>query len=160
MRAFCLSVIAVSVIAAMGQEVHHLEAGGEAVQLLEVAEAMDSQHASVRELGESSTKKKDCADTLSCKKQKGKKSDAQKAKAGLFGKRKVNVKQMDSEQKVVDKQKAKAKEGYHKLLKGTYKDGKGKKEKRKAAREGARKKMAAAKTKAKEKAKKSLLNSK
>merc|ERR1712216_975248 len=138
-------------------------------ELLEVAELQLDSAAVV------TMKKKDCADSLSCKKRKGKgKSDLDKAKAGLFGKRKVDVKQMDSEQKIVDKQKAKAKEGYHKLLKGTYKDGKGKKkkgknaakevlaksDKRKAAREGARKKMAAAKTKAKEKAKKSLLNSK
>merc|ERR1711903_376883 len=141
-------------------------------ELLEVAELQLDSAAVV------TMKKKDCADSLSCKKRKGKgKSDLDKAKAGLFGKRKVNVKQMDSEQKIVDKQKAKAKEGYHKLLKGTYKDpkkGKKKKEKemkaakevlaksnkRKKAREGARKKMGAAKLKAKERSQKSVLSAK
>lgn len=54
-------------------------------------------------LGETEIKKKeskkDCADSLSCKVSKAQKAKELKAKKGLFGKRKVNVKQIDQEQK-------------------------------------------------------------
>merc|ERR1711937_23848 len=122
-------------------------------------------------------KKKDCAEGLNCpdrkaKGKKGKMSQNQKAKAGLFGRRKINVKQIDTERKKMDKRAASMKEKYHKLLSGkeAKKNGKhkgkiakkaqevyAKSRKRKSARESARKKMAASKTKSKEKFKKSNL---
>merc|ERR1712070_1099740 len=67
-------------------------------------------------------KKKDCADSLSCKVSKKQKAHELKAKKGLFGKRKVNSKQIDNEEKKAKKSKKKMKETYQKLLKGTLKD--------------------------------------
>merc|ERR1711966_539852 len=65
-------------------------------------------------------KKKDCAEGLNCpdRKAKGKMSQNQKAKAGLFGRRKINVKQIDTERKKMDKRAASMKEKYIKLLSG------------------------------------------
>merc|ERR1711934_892016 len=109
-------------------------------------------------------KKKDCAEGLNC--------PDRKAKGGLFGRRKINVKQIDTERKKMDKRAASMKEKYMKLLSGKEAKKKGKHKgniakkaqevyaksrKRKSARESARKKMAASKTKSKEKFKKSNL---
>merc|ERR1711934_598296 len=76
-------------------------------------------------------KKKDRAEGLNCpdrkaKGKKGKMSQNQKAKAGLFGRRKINVKQIDTERKKMDKRAASMKEKYMKLLSGKEAKKKGK----------------------------------
>merc|ERR1711959_707232 len=94
------------------EAVIQLEAGDEDAQTAEAR--IDAQLEKL--------KKKDCAESLSCKVSKKQKAHELKAKKGLFGKRKVNVKQMDGEKKKMDKTKARMKEVYQKLLKGTLKD--------------------------------------
>merc|ERR1711934_970632 len=106
--------------------------------------------------------KKDCAEGLNCpdrkaKGKKGKMGQNQKAKAGLFGRRKINVKQIDTERKKMDKRAASMKEKHKGNIAKKAQEVYAKSRKRKSARESARKKMAASKTKSKEKFKKSNL---